>query len=377
MQIVKIFLASSSELEAERTQFEIAINRRNNEWVKKGVYLELLIWEDFIDNMTKTGLQNEYNKAVAGCDIFVMLFSTKVGRYTAEEFENAFHAFEKNKSPRIYIYFIDKGIKVSEVNSKDAISSATFRKKINKLKHYINENNNFDEVRQKFLDQLEKLSDTDEPFIKLGKNTELSITDKILYIKLLRLTEMKDGAKPLYTRFIPRLDKSEDVFDEAQFFEVLVYSEDSQLIDVSNHSKGTVDMNILFPWKTLFFANPSDALVKQEVHQKITLSSNVYYSSTNFINGFQKGNTSYASRAYLYNKNLRVIIDFSCLNNHEKLQKSPPYAVHRIIKLEKESDHKKVEELQPGIFNYSASDIDEGDVVEIIFDIDWDVVNGE
>lgn len=47
MQTKKIFLASSEELKADRDQFEIFIGRRNKEWHRKGVFLELLMWEDF------------------------------------------------------------------------------------------------------------------------------------------------------------------------------------------------------------------------------------------------------------------------------------------------------------------------------------------
>jgi hypothetical protein len=94
MQIIKVFLASSSELNEERGQFEIAINRKNNEWVKKEVFLELIIWENAIDHIVPDGLQEEYNKLVKECDIFVMFFSTKVGKFTNEEFENAFTKYK-------------------------------------------------------------------------------------------------------------------------------------------------------------------------------------------------------------------------------------------------------------------------------------------
>jgi hypothetical protein len=70
----KIFLASSSELKSDRKEFEIFINRKNKDLIKKGFFIELVIWEDFLDAMSRTRLQDEYNKAVKECDIFVMLF---------------------------------------------------------------------------------------------------------------------------------------------------------------------------------------------------------------------------------------------------------------------------------------------------------------
>jgi hypothetical protein len=62
MLIKKLFLASSRELEEDRKEFEIFINRKNKDWVVKGVFLELLVWEDFLDAVSKTRLQDEYNK---------------------------------------------------------------------------------------------------------------------------------------------------------------------------------------------------------------------------------------------------------------------------------------------------------------------------
>ena len=77
MQTQKIFLASSSELKDDRKDFEIFIYRKCKEWDTKGVFLELIVWEDFLDAVSKTRLQDEYNQAIRECDVFVMLFFTR------------------------------------------------------------------------------------------------------------------------------------------------------------------------------------------------------------------------------------------------------------------------------------------------------------
>jgi len=82
MKTIEIFLASSSELLEDRRAFEIFLNRRNKILVKEGIFLELVIWEDFLDAMSVTRLQDEYNKALEKSEIFIMLFYTKVGKYT-------------------------------------------------------------------------------------------------------------------------------------------------------------------------------------------------------------------------------------------------------------------------------------------------------
>ena len=102
---IKIFLASSAELKEEREQFEIFIHRENQRLYENGIFIKLELWEDFIDAMSKTRLQDEYNTVVKNSDIFVSLFFTKVGKYTLEEFEAAFGQFKKTGKPLVYTYF--------------------------------------------------------------------------------------------------------------------------------------------------------------------------------------------------------------------------------------------------------------------------------
>ena len=49
---VRIFLASSSELAEDRQAFERLVNRKNKLWHDRGVFLELQMWEDFLDVMS-------------------------------------------------------------------------------------------------------------------------------------------------------------------------------------------------------------------------------------------------------------------------------------------------------------------------------------
>jgi len=73
--------------------------------------LKIIRWEKFLDAMSETRLQDEYNQEVRKCDIFVSLFFTKTGKFTKEEFETAFEQFNKTGKPQIYTYF-KKGAKV-------------------------------------------------------------------------------------------------------------------------------------------------------------------------------------------------------------------------------------------------------------------------
>lgn len=158
MKTKKIFLASSSELREDRQEFERLVSRQNNDWVPRGVYLQLVIWEDFLDAMSQARLQDEYNKAVRECDLFVMLFSTKVGKYTEEEFETAFGQFKATNKPFIFTYFKDTEVSIVMANENDLMSLWAFRKKLLALGHFPTVYKNLGDLRYHFDQQLEKLA---------------------------------------------------------------------------------------------------------------------------------------------------------------------------------------------------------------------------
>lgn len=158
MQIKKLFLASSSELREDRQEFEIFLYRKNKEWIKQGVSLELVVWEDFLDAMSQTRLQDEYDKAVRDSDIFVMLFHTKVGKYTEEEFETAFAHFKANSKPLIFTYFKDDEVSLGSINEDDMMSLWAFKKKLAALGHFTTVYKNTDDLKFQFNQQLDKLA---------------------------------------------------------------------------------------------------------------------------------------------------------------------------------------------------------------------------
>jgi len=155
---IKIFLASSEELKEDRKEFEIYINRLNKLFEKKGKFFELNIWEDFIDSMSKTGLQEKYNNAVKKSDIFVSLFFTKVGKFTKEEFEIAFGQFKKSNKPLVYTYFKDSNISTGKLTTEIETLFA-FKDKLKELKHYPTIYKNIDDLLNQFRSQLDKVLD--------------------------------------------------------------------------------------------------------------------------------------------------------------------------------------------------------------------------
>ncbi|WP_273703258.1 hypothetical protein, partial [Candidatus Accumulibacter vicinus] len=151
----KIFLASSQELEDDRRQFEIFIARENKSWVKRGVELELVLCEDFLDALSRTRLQDEYNGAIRSCDIFVLLFFTKVGPYTAEEFAAAYEHFQATGKPVLYTYFKDAPHQGARA---DLQSLWAFQDKLEALGHFPTKYANVDQLKLHFCQQLDKLA---------------------------------------------------------------------------------------------------------------------------------------------------------------------------------------------------------------------------
>lgn len=156
MHTRRIFLASSNELKEDRIAFELMLGQLNQEWVPRGTFFHLVVWENFIDAMSKNGLQKEYNKAATECDIFVLLFFTKVGEHTAEEFEAAFGSFLAGRPPLIYTYFKDAPVLTGDIDDS-ILSLLEFKKRLSRLEHYYTRYRSHEELKWLFSRQLDRL----------------------------------------------------------------------------------------------------------------------------------------------------------------------------------------------------------------------------
>jgi len=151
MKKINIFLASSNELKAEREQFEREIYRKCKAWFDKEIFLHLEIWEDLSARMSTTRSQDEYNKKIHSCDLFVLLAYSKVGMYTAEEFDQAFGVFQETSKPFIYTYFKD-------IETEAEASLQQFKQKLAALGHFYAHYADFNELWQQFNKELDRLA---------------------------------------------------------------------------------------------------------------------------------------------------------------------------------------------------------------------------
>ena len=164
MKTIRIFIASSSELKDDREEFRMFISQENDRLHKKDIYLEIVQWENFLDAISDTRLQDEYNNAISGCDIVLCLFFTKVGKYSSEEFDTAYQVFKDKGKPKIWTYF--KNAQINTGSITDEINTLlAFKKKIGNLGHFYTEYTNIDNLINKYRTQLDKfLPATEESF---------------------------------------------------------------------------------------------------------------------------------------------------------------------------------------------------------------------
>ena len=124
---------------------------------KKSIYLQILRWETFLDAISETRLQEEYNEEVRNCDIFVSLFKTKTGKYTEEEFDAAHRAFKDSGKPLIYTYFMETIIPNDKWLRGNLISPWSFQYKLSELGHYPTHYTSIEDLPLKFHGQLDKV----------------------------------------------------------------------------------------------------------------------------------------------------------------------------------------------------------------------------
>jgi hypothetical protein len=133
VKIIKLFLSCSSDLKTERKEIGLWMNRKNKGLIKKNQFIELVVWEDLLQSFQGQRIQDYFNQEMLACDIVVVLFYSKVGQFTKEEFELAYANMKAGKMPR-YLFV---GFKDAQISTKN-ITNETFE--IIQLREQIKQN---------------------------------------------------------------------------------------------------------------------------------------------------------------------------------------------------------------------------------------------
>jgi len=152
---IKVFLASSSELELERVHIGDFFNDINSILMDTNIRIRLLKWEVFDPSFKGERKQTEYDHQVKKSDIFIALFRTLKGKYTIEEINVAKIAHKEIQKPKELYCFIqdwleERKFSIEELkNELGEYFNIVNIKNINDLKYkiikiltpFLNENN--------------------------------------------------------------------------------------------------------------------------------------------------------------------------------------------------------------------------------------------
>ena len=164
-ETIKIFIASSAELEQDRKAFRELLSVENDRLHYKGLYLELVQWEYFFNAVSQSGKQDDYNQKLKECDMVICLFYKKAGKYTQLEFDTALKQFHATGAPLIYTYFkepdgqINEGQALDDAAEKSRQDLLEFKKRLQEIGHFYTRYNNIDNLKLQFLKQLDILRD--------------------------------------------------------------------------------------------------------------------------------------------------------------------------------------------------------------------------
>lgn len=163
MKTIKLFLASSDELQDDRIAIGNLVRRLDKIYEKRGIRVELFEWEDCDAAYNGERKQDEYNKAIKASDMFLALFHTKAGKYTLEEFDVATEEFRRHASPKVYVYC--KDLRPGEVESPEL---REFKDRLFKeLEHYWCRYGNRDTLQLHLVMQLQLVENTKAADLKV------------------------------------------------------------------------------------------------------------------------------------------------------------------------------------------------------------------
>ena len=163
MKTIKIFFASSEELEDDRNAFGNLVRRLNKSYQKRGIELDLFDWRDYDAAYNDRRKQDEYNDNVRESDIFLAVFHRVAGRYTIEEFDIATEEFRKKSLPKTYVYC--KDLKDGETESSEL---KKFKQRlIEEMGHYWSRYSNRDTMQLHFVMQLQMVESSGSDALKV------------------------------------------------------------------------------------------------------------------------------------------------------------------------------------------------------------------
>jgi hypothetical protein len=263
MKTIKIFIASSAELSEDREEVREMLSVENDRLHARGIYLQLVQWEYFLDAVSEDRLQNDYNDAIAACDIVLSLFYTKAGKYTQEEFQVAYTRFLATGRPFIYTYF--KSLpNIDGVTLAATASLTAFKDYLGTIGHFYTVYDSVADLKYKLKLQLDLLldehfpdevADTELPkrgvlLYKVPEKMQLQVLHRCLirvaFDKETLLEALPDYAADYVLRPEVRMGETmEVIMVENEAFEVVAINSESQAVEEGDFTEWNFDVRPL------------------------------------------------------------------------------------------------------------------------------------
>ena len=208
MKTIKIFLASSEELDNDRMAFGNLVRRLDDMYEKRGIRIKLFEWEDYDAAFNDRRKQDEYNDYVRQSDVFLALFHKKAGKFTLEEFDVASEEFKEHASPKVYTYC--KDLQPDEVESTEL---AEFKKRLfDEMGHYWCRYDCRESLQLQFVMQLQLVENSQMNDLKV-ENGEISLDG----LRIAKMDKLKfAAANEDYVKAQQELNELHDEIEEIQ-----------------------------------------------------------------------------------------------------------------------------------------------------------------
>jgi hypothetical protein len=211
-----------------------------------------------------------------------------------------------------------------------------------------------------------KVSSLNEPIDNGDKKVILE--SKTQYVKFVSYSKKAENLMPLYKKYIPRIGKEIDVWDEYITLTINQLSHYVQNFQYFVRTDGdAVDFSTLLPYvDKLKFSDIKEGLKDTIFNPTVDKPSNTYVNACSFINGFQDGNTDIAVKATYNAKTLRLLVDFTSIPNFKEI-----FFFQKCVEVSNDETEiditKDYMEIQPGIYIIEKNDVLKNTVLKFKF----------
>jgi hypothetical protein len=216
----------------------------------------------------------------------------------------------------------------------------------------------------------------------------------LIYVKFLHLRD-KRVAAPVYRKFVSRLKKTVDVFDEFILMKTLSYKETQYHQEFYSRSRGVIDTQLVFPPRDhIVFSDPGLLDVDGVIRHFEKEPSRLYQTVTCYENGLQYGNEDVGGFVPEDCARAVFMVDMTSLPFwSDDLFAAPPVAYHLRPELEDMRRARMncwqtsagiwvMDSARPGeatdaqtAWNPQEDVLRKNDKLEMHFSLRWDVVN--